>query len=125
MTINETEWLITSDRILEVAFRVDLPESHRGMWILSYLPTRLRLSREQALIGMTLAEIVLTGQFDDTGDLVPEIAHLYADGLGFALVDVACMLAARSSCPDVGGAIGHGCARAERVSRSCSSGRAC
>ena len=125
MTINETEWLITSDRILEVAFRVDLPETHCGMWILSYLPTRLRVTREQAVIGMTLAEIVLTGQFDDADALVPEVAHLYADRLGFPLVDVACMLAVRSSCPDAGGVLGHGFVTVGRVPRTCSSGRAC
>ncbi|MBY8861154.1 hypothetical protein K7711_32085 [Nocardia sp. CA2R105] len=115
MTINEAEWLITSDRILEVAFRVDLPEAHRGMWILSYLPTSLRLTREQAVVGMTLAEIVLTGQLDDADEFMPEIAHLYAERLGFKLVDVACMLAARSSCEAVGCGAGHGSARSERI----------
>ncbi|MQY22499.1 hypothetical protein [Nocardia macrotermitis] len=114
MTVNESEWLITSDRILEVAFRVDLPESHRGMWLLSYLPTRLRLTREQAVVGMTLAEIVLTGQLDETDELLPEIAHLYADRLGFTLADIACMLALRSS-SDLGCEVGCTSVQGERV----------
>jgi len=101
MTIYDTEWLITSDQVLEAAFRIDLPEPHQGMWMLSYLPTHLRLTRDQAMIGMTLAETVLAGQLDDCDYLAREVAQLRANELGFTFYEVACLLAARSPSPAV------------------------
>ncbi|MEV0028529.1 hypothetical protein [Nocardia sp. NPDC050793] len=94
MAITASEWLITSDVAQEVAFRVDLPETGRGRWVLSYLPTHRRLTRAQALTGLVLAEQVLLEQ--DSGPFDAEIAALHAAELGLTLHDVMCLLALRA-----------------------------
>ncbi|MEV0296440.1 hypothetical protein [Nocardia sp. NPDC050710] len=57
MTIFVTDWSMTSDVTHESAQRV--AEKWLKSWRLSWLPDRL-LTREQALAGMDLAEIVST-----------------------------------------------------------------
>ncbi|WP_194816894.1 hypothetical protein [Nocardia sp. XZ_19_385] len=96
MAITEMEWLITSDVALEVAFRVDLPEPGRGGWVLSYLPTSLRFTREQALSGIVLAEMILLEQLSPAQPLDREVAQLRAAELGVTLLDVMCVLALRA-----------------------------
>ncbi|MBL1075791.1 hypothetical protein JK358_15450 [Nocardia sp. 2] len=97
MAINEFEWIITSDVAQEVAFRIDLPESARGRWVLSYLPTAMRLNKEQALAGLVLAEMILLGLLRAGGEFDSEMAALHADVLGVSVTDVMCLLALRMS----------------------------
>ncbi|MGV9820164.1 hypothetical protein [Nocardia xishanensis] len=96
MAITSSEWLMTSDVAQEVAFRVDLPETGRGRWVLSYLPTHRRLTRAQALTGLVLAEQVLLEQDSDTPPFDTEVAELHAAELGLTLHDVMCLLALRA-----------------------------
>ncbi|WP_435591477.1 hypothetical protein [Nocardia sp. bgisy118] len=96
MAITASEWLMTSDVAQEVAFRVDLPETGRGRWVLSYLPTHRRLTRAQALTGLALAEQVLLDQDSDTPPFDTEIATLHAAELGLTLYEVMCLLALRA-----------------------------
>ncbi|WP_330250718.1 hypothetical protein OG874_31555 [Nocardia sp. NBC_00565] len=96
MTITTTQWLITSDVAHEAAFRIDVPESGRGTWMLSYLPTDRRLTRAQALTGMVVAEMILMDQLDPTGRFDLEIAELHAAELGLTLHEVMCLLALRA-----------------------------
>ncbi|MEV6390034.1 hypothetical protein [Nocardia xishanensis] len=97
MAITATEWLITSDVALEAAFRVDLPEPRRGGWVLSYLPTEWRLTREQALVGIVLAEMILQDQLHLTGELDIEVGELHAAQLGLTLTEVMSLLALRAT----------------------------
>ncbi|WP_194818776.1 hypothetical protein [Nocardia sp. XZ_19_385] len=60
MTLYVTEWSVTSDITTESAQRV--AEKWTRSWRLSWLPDRL-LTREQAIAGMDLAEIVSTQAF--------------------------------------------------------------
>ncbi|WP_141691717.1 hypothetical protein [Nocardia brasiliensis] len=96
MSITATAWLITSDVVHEAAFRVDLPEADRGTWVLSFLPTKRRLSRDQAVTGMALAEMIVLGRSHAGGPLDAEIAHLHATELGMTLHDVMSLLALRA-----------------------------
>ncbi|MCP2320874.1 hypothetical protein APR12_006264 [Nocardia amikacinitolerans] len=96
MAITATEWLITSDVALEAAFRVDLPEPSRGSWVLSYLPTDRRLTREQALLGVALAEMILLDQPHSAAPFDLEVGRLHAAQLGLTLHDVMCLLALRA-----------------------------
>ncbi|TLF74338.1 hypothetical protein [Nocardia cyriacigeorgica] len=96
MAITATEWLIISDVALEAAFRVDVPEPHRGRWVLSYLPTHRRLTRDQALAGIVLAEMILMGQHNPC-HLDPDIARMYAAELDLTLVEVMTLLAVRGT----------------------------
>ncbi|MFD6162648.1 hypothetical protein ACFWF7_17955 [Nocardia sp. NPDC060256] len=95
MAIRATDWLITSDVAHEAAFRVDLPEADRGKWVLSYLPTNRRLTRNQALTGMVLAEMILLDRLHPAG-FDQEIAHVHAMELGFTLHDIMILLALRA-----------------------------
>ncbi|WP_378734372.1 hypothetical protein [Nocardia brasiliensis] len=95
MAITATDWLITSDVAQEAAFRIDLPEEDRGKWVLSYLPTSRRLTRDQALAGMALAEMIVLDQLYPVG-LDQEVAQLHAAELGLALHDVMSLLAMRA-----------------------------
>ncbi|MEV6774270.1 hypothetical protein AB0N05_37105 [Nocardia sp. NPDC051030] len=104
MAITASDWLITSDVAHEVAFRVDVPEPQRGRWILSYLPTSLRLNREQAIAGVVLAEMILIGLLRPGGQFDGEIAALHAEVLGLTVTDAMCLLALRV--PDDGDAEG-------------------
>ncbi|WP_405160353.1 hypothetical protein OG203_28515 [Nocardia sp. NBC_01499] len=95
MAITATDWLITSDVAHEAAFRVDLPENDRGKWVLSYLPTNRRLTRDQAMTGMVLAEMIVLDYLHPVG-LDQEVAHLHATELGLTLHDVMSLLAMRA-----------------------------
>ncbi|MFF3222019.1 hypothetical protein ACFYV7_04410 [Nocardia suismassiliense] len=95
MAITATGWLITSDVVHEAAFRIDLPEQDRGKWVLSYLPTNRRLSRNQAMAGMVLAEMIVLGQPHPAG-LDHEVAQLHATELDCTLHDVMSLLALRA-----------------------------
>ncbi|MFJ4653079.1 hypothetical protein ACIP5Y_17590 [Nocardia sp. NPDC088792] len=95
MAIKDAGWMISSDVAHEVAFRIDVPEPERGRWVLSYLPTARRITREQALAGIALAEMIvleferLGAGFDD------EVAALHAELLGLTLTEVVCLLVLR------------------------------
>lgn len=95
MAITASDWLIISDVAHEAAFRIDVPEPHRGRWMLSYLPTDRRLTRDEAVIGVELAEMILIGLFGPDGEFDDEIAALYARTLGLTLTDAMCLLALR------------------------------
>lgn len=97
MAVLEYEWLITSDVAHEVAFRVDVPEPGRGRWVLSYLPTTRRLTREQALAGVRLAELILLGFPGHTGEFDAESATLHAALIGIGLTEAMCLLALRDT----------------------------
>lgn len=96
MAITATEWLITSDVALEAAFRVDVPEPSRGRWVLSYLPTDWRVTREQALVGVALAEMILLDQPHSGEYFDLEVGRLHAAQLGLTLHEVMCLLALRA-----------------------------
>ncbi|RBO94109.1 hypothetical protein [Nocardia puris] len=68
MTMFVTDWTITSDLTDHTAHRV--AEKWPNSWRLSWLPDRL-LTREQALAGMDLAEIISTRthRLDQTAQL--------------------------------------------------------
>ncbi|MVU83550.1 hypothetical protein GPX89_40725 [Nocardia sp. ET3-3] len=89
--------MITSDVAHEVAFRIDVPEEHRGRWVLSYLPTYRRLTREQAMAGVVLAEMILIGLLRPRGEFDEEVAALHAEMLGLSVTDAMCLLALRQS----------------------------
>ncbi|MFQ6396349.1 hypothetical protein ACLMAJ_23100 [Nocardia sp. KC 131] len=55
MNVHTTEWTMISDLTPESAYRTTGPGS--AVWLLSWLPDRL-LTREQALAGMELDEIL-------------------------------------------------------------------
>ncbi|MVU83552.1 hypothetical protein GPX89_40735 [Nocardia sp. ET3-3] len=95
MAIQVSEWLVTSDLVDEAAFRIDVPGPDRGTWILSYLPTHRRLSRDQALVGVRLAELILSEfvSLNSESDLL--VARLYAEELELELTDAMCLLALR------------------------------
>lgn len=95
MAITTNDWLITSDVAHEVAFRVDAPEPGHGRWVLSYLPTWFRLSREQAVAGVVLAEMILIGLLRTGGEFDAEVAALHAGILGLTVTDAMCLLALR------------------------------
>lgn len=97
MAVVEYEWLITSDVAHEVAFRVDVPEPGRGRWVLSYLPTTRWLTREQALAGVRLAELILLGFPGAAGEFDAESATLYAASIGIGLTEAMCLLALRDA----------------------------
>ncbi|MFE5283387.1 hypothetical protein ACFRAQ_00260 [Nocardia sp. NPDC056611] len=97
MAVVEYEWLITSDVAHEVAFRVDVPERGRGRWVLSYLPTTRRLTREQALAGVRLAELILLGFPGPTAEFDAEAATLHAALIGLGLTEAMCLLALRDT----------------------------
>ncbi|MGW4352114.1 hypothetical protein ACWELJ_08470 [Nocardia sp. NPDC004582] len=97
MAVMEFEWLITSDVAHEVAFRVDVPERGRGRWVLSYLPTTRRLTREEALAGVRLAESILLGFPGPAAEFDTESATLYAALIGLTLTDAMCLLALRDT----------------------------
>ncbi|MEU1428970.1 hypothetical protein ABZ412_18015 [Nocardia sp. NPDC005746] len=101
MAVWENEWLITSDVAHEVAFRVDVPERGRGRWVLSYLPTTRRLTRERALAGVRLAELILLGLPGPTGEFDTEAATLHAALIGLGLTEAMCLLALRDTGGDV------------------------
>lgn len=94
MAITIVDWLVTSDVACEAAFRVDLLEDGRGKWIVSYLPTHRRVTRDQAVTAVVLAETILTSRLD-TDELARETAQLQAAELGLTLIEVICLLAVR------------------------------
>ncbi|GAB2543236.1 hypothetical protein [Nocardia heshunensis] len=91
-----SEWLITSDLVSEVAFRIDVPEPDRGRWMLSYLPTKRRLTREQALVGVRLAELLLCESVCENSESDLLVARLHAEELDMDLSDAMCLLALRA-----------------------------
>lgn len=93
--ISAGNWLIASDVAHEVAFRIDVPEPHRGRWVLSYLPTHYRLDRRQAVAGIALAEMIFVELLSPGGEFDAEMAALNAAILGVSLMDVMCLLALR------------------------------
>ncbi|MBB5914327.1 hypothetical protein BJY24_003194 [Nocardia transvalensis] len=95
MGIVATDWLITSDVALEVAFRIDLPGPDRGRWVLSYLPAECRFTRAEALVGVVLAEMVVLELEGSDDDWDGEMAAAYAAELGLSLNDALCLLALR------------------------------
>ncbi|WP_458689245.1 hypothetical protein [Nocardia tengchongensis] len=97
MAIIELEWLLTSDVAHEVAFRVDVPERNSGQWVLSYLPTTRRLTREQALAGLGLAELILIGLRSPGGEFDADIAALHAAVIGLTVTEAMCLLALRDT----------------------------
>ncbi len=96
MGIAATDWLITSDVALEVAFRIDLPGPDRGRWVLSYLPIDRRFTRDQALAGVVLAEMVMFEFDGDEGEWDGDLASIYAAEVGLSLNDALCLLALRA-----------------------------
>ncbi|MCU1646006.1 MAG: hypothetical protein JWN03_6281 [Nocardia sp.] len=99
--ISAEGWLITSDVAREVAFRIDVPESYKGRWVLSYLPTHYRLDREQAVAGIALAEMIFVELLSPGGEFDAEMAALNAAILGVPLIDVMCLLALRQGGAEV------------------------
>ncbi|MGV9665728.1 hypothetical protein ACWDUL_12310 [Nocardia niigatensis] len=97
MAVTEFGWLITSDVAHEVAFRVDVPEENRGRWVLSYLPTSRRLTRDQAVAGVVLAEMILLGLLRPGGEFDGEVAALHAGMIGLTVTDAMCLLALRDN----------------------------
>ncbi|MEU0544390.1 hypothetical protein ABZ319_31420 [Nocardia sp. NPDC005978] len=95
MAIFTTDWLITSDAAHEVAYRIDVPEPGRGRWVLSYLPSSFRVTREQALAGIVLAELILAGLFCPGRELEWDAAGLHARVLGITVPEAMCLLALR------------------------------
>ncbi|MRH87200.1 hypothetical protein GFY24_06945 [Nocardia sp. SYP-A9097] len=94
MTKTDSGWLIIGKGAHEAAFRIDEPGPHQGLWVLSYLPARL-LTREQAVAGVALAEMIIGGFDRPTGEFEGENAEMHAEVLGLSLVDVMCKLALR------------------------------
>ncbi|MBF6172963.1 hypothetical protein [Nocardia blacklockiae] len=97
MGIVATDWLITSDVALEVAFRIDLPGPDRGRWVVSYLPADRRFTRDQALAGVVLAEMVMFELPDEGGDWDSDVASVFAAELGLSLTEALCLLALRAA----------------------------
>ncbi|MEC3951452.1 hypothetical protein VMT65_00255 [Nocardia sp. CDC153] len=97
MAIQDFDWLISSDKADEVAFRVDVPGEDRGRWVLSYLPTYRRLSRDEAIVGLRLAEMILIGLSSPAGEFDAEVATLHAEMIGVTVTDVMCWLALRAA----------------------------
>ncbi|RDI52095.1 hypothetical protein [Nocardia mexicana] len=96
MAILATDWLITSDVALEVAYRIDLPGPERGCWVLSYLPTGYRLTRSQAMAGVVLAEMIVLDPQGAEGDWDGDMASVCVAELGLNLIQVQCLLALRA-----------------------------
>lgn len=91
MALRITDELIASDVTPEVARRV--PDSIDGQWFLSWLPD-YPLTREQAISGMVLDEILSAPEPADDG-FAMELATLRADSLGLDLPEVVLRLSAR------------------------------
>lgn len=91
MALHITDNLIASDVTPEVARRV--PGSVDGQWFLTWLPD-YALTREQAISGMVLDEILSAPEPADDG-FAMELATLRADSLGLELPDVVLRLCAR------------------------------
>lgn len=91
MALHITDWMITSDITPETAHYIPLATG--GQWILSWLPGRA-LTREQAVSGMVLDEILSTPDPAD-GEFALELAGMRAAQLGIVLEDVVLRLAAR------------------------------
>lgn len=97
MPVQPADWLISSDIVDEVAFRVDIPGDDQGKWIVSFLPTEFRLTEKQALTCMELAEMVLLALESPVDSLDLEFARIRATELGLSLEDLMWLLAARST----------------------------
>ncbi|WP_024801902.1 hypothetical protein [Nocardia sp. BMG51109] len=103
MGIVATDWLITSDVALEVAFRIDLPGPDRGRWVLSYLPADHRITRSQALAGVLLAELMVLEPLGTGDDWDVDMASAYAADLGLSLTEALTLLALRAfAAPEYG-----------------------
>ncbi|MGW4244592.1 hypothetical protein [Nocardia sp. NPDC004722] len=100
MAVTDSQWLFTSDVVAEAAFRVDVPEDGRGRWVLSYLPTSRRLSREEAFAGLVLAELIFLGLLRAGGEFDMEDAALHAGMIGLSVTDAMCLLALRWAGPE-------------------------
>lgn len=87
MTLQLTDWLITSDITPETAH-----DTGNG-WVLSWLPGRL-LTREQAVTGMVLDETLSDPDPEDYL-LAMEIAAIRAADLGLELAQAVLLLHAR------------------------------
>lgn len=87
MTLEPTDWLITSDITPETAHYTG------DGWILSWLPGRL-LTREQAITGMVLDETLSDPDPEDYL-LAMEIAAVRAADLGLELAQAVVLLHAR------------------------------
>lgn len=64
--------------------------------MLSYLPTYRRLSRDQALVGVRLAELILDDSIYRNAESDLLVARLHAEELELELTDAMCLLALRS-----------------------------
>lgn len=97
MPVQPAEWLISSDIVDEMAFRIDVPGRDRGRWIVSFLPPGFRLTEKQALTCMELAEMILLTLESSVGTLELEFARIRANELDLSLEDLMWLLAARST----------------------------
>ncbi|WP_153411424.1 hypothetical protein [Nocardia macrotermitis] len=97
MPVHTAEWLISSDIVEEVAFRIDIPGGDQGRWIVSFLPPEFRLTEAQALTCLELAEMVLLALESPVGTLELELARIRATELELSLDDLMWLLATRSS----------------------------
>ncbi|MEU7143759.1 hypothetical protein ABZ942_30255 [Nocardia sp. NPDC046473] len=91
MTIDVTAWLMTSDRTPESAHRV--ADSTSEVWRLSWLPDR-ELSREQALAGMELDELLGDPRAVDDPTALARMDG-YASELGLTTTDAVLLIAQR------------------------------
>ncbi|MFE3055012.1 hypothetical protein [Nocardia sp. NPDC059239] len=90
MTLQVTDRSITSDVTPEIAYHI--PDPGGGNWVLTWLPGRL-LTREQALEGMRLDELLSDPLVDGTAAL--RSAAERAAALGLDLPEVVVRLATR------------------------------
>lgn len=97
MPVRIAEWLISSEIVDEMAFRIDVPGGDRGRWIVSFLPPGFRLTETQALTCMELAEMILLALESSVGTLELELARIRANELELNLEDLMWLLAARST----------------------------
>ncbi|WP_040813244.1 hypothetical protein [Nocardia concava] len=92
MALHITDRSITSDLTPEAAYFVPDPGGG-GKWLLTWFPDRL-LTREQAIDGMTLDELLSDPRADAT--TVASAAAVYANSLGMELADVLVRLYTRA-----------------------------
>ncbi|WP_067665353.1 hypothetical protein [Nocardia miyunensis] len=97
MPVHTAEWLISSDIVDEVAFRVDVPGRAQGRWIVSFLPPEFRLTEAQALTCLELAEMVLLALDSPVDSLELEFARIRATEVELSLEDLMWLLAVRST----------------------------
>ncbi|MFD3510867.1 hypothetical protein [Nocardia sp. NPDC058666] len=104
--VNNAEWFITSDVAHEAAYRFDLPGPSQRRWKLSYLPEYWSLTKEQAVSGLVLAEMIILDTDFATAGLDLELAEIMAAELGLTLTSVMMLLAARAPTDSLSVALG-------------------